>query len=133
MITQPTTNQKATIRISPSTIVKETKKQKKEMSSLKKNRPGLVYERPEIQPFRLAVKNCEDELIECDEQKGTSSFRMKGGNDMGYHNMSGGVMKDIPERADFSDSDEDMTDSCWLSDSDSKRRIRKLGIQYQSH
>ena len=29
---------------------------------------------------------------------------------MGYHNMSGGVMKDIPERADFSDSDEDMTD-----------------------
>ena len=35
---------------------------------------------------------------------------MKGGNDMGYHNMSGGVMKDIPERADFSDSDEDMTD-----------------------
>ena len=55
-------------------------------------------------------------IIECNEQRGTSNFmqrlmpsqpRMSTGND---NNMSGGVMRDIEERDDFSDSDDEMTD-----------------------
>ena len=88
---------------------------KKERQSQRKKSPNkqTVYERPDVAPFRIAMHGCEDELIECNEQKDTTAnFRNRISNlNLLDPDLNQGVMRDIEERDDLtSESDLEMTD-----------------------
>lgn len=131
LLTLATTNKKATIIISPQTIAKEIQKQNIQFSSLQKQSGrgsgagiGLfrdipakkaggrskVIERPNNVPFKISLQDCSDKMIECNEQKDLQESVMRKHLSSGFgfpNNLNNGVMRDIQEREDLSDSDEE--------------------------
>ena len=64
-----------------------------------------------MEPFKLALIDCPDQMIECNEQKSLNgAFKRVTSNVYLGADLNRGVMKDIMEREDFSDSDEEMTE-----------------------